>query len=939
MASKRSIGLIAALTMALTPLTAMPVTAAAAPTPSGFLTGPNDGEPDDIAVTYLRDEAGTYGLTSDDVAELDVRSSVPTAHNGATHVNVGQRFDGLEVFGANTTVTIAADGSVAHVGGSSVHGLNPVTADAPRLDAAAAVVAAADALDLDDPAGLRVVRRIAGPDQEVVLSDGGISEEPIPARLGWQPTSQGLRLAWQLVIDDAEGVSLWNATVDASNGDLLDLDDWTIVHDAHELADRLQRSGDQRSSAAATLAHDHAEGRTVFESANPVEDGSSYRIFHGESPDDGDRILSTNPADGTASPFGWHDVTGTPGPDYTITRGNNVHAYTDRDNNNQPDPGSEPDGGASLTFDNPMDLNEHPQNYAQAALTNLFWWCNITHDLMYLYGFDEPAANFQVNNYGRGGVGGDDVQCEGMDGSGQNNANFSTPAADGGRPRMQTMIEFGSGMPNAVTIASGPAAGTYLGQYARFTPAPTSDGTPGNLVLVDDGVGAPSDGCTPYTLPPASIAVVDTTSVCNNHTQALHAQNAGAVAIVVIHTANTPTFMAGSMNPRIDIPSLRIGLADGNTIKAALADGPAAGSVHRNLARPPMRVGDLDVATIIHEYGHGISLRLTGGPGINCLSGNEQAGEGWSDYFALVALLDTTLDDPEGPRGIFPYVVFEGPRSEGAGLRPRPYSRNMDIQPFTYDSIKTGGWINGGSLSAPHGIGHGWAAVLWDVTWDLIDKHGFNENLYDDWSTGGNNLSLQLVTDGLKIQGCNPGLIDARDGIMVADELLTGGENVCTLWASFARRGMGYSAEQGTTNRNDNTEAYDTHPDCLGGFQAPVKGAYGDLNVVDAGGTVPLKFTAGGGRSLDILASNSPYSRIVDCDTLAVPSQNPAFVTPRETPDTTVSPGNSRMSVNGRGVYHYNWKTSEDWAGTCRELVLTRLDGTQHRAFFRFVAR
>ena len=47
-----------------------------------------------------------------------------------------------------------------------------------------------------------------------------------------------------------------------------------------------------------------------------------------------------------------------------------------------------------------------------------------------------------------------------------------------------------------------------------------------------------------------------------------------------------------------------------------------------------------------------------------------------------------------------PYALFQADR-HGAGIRPRPYSRDMAIQPFTYDSIKTGGWLNGTSLAAP----------------------------------------------------------------------------------------------------------------------------------------------------------------------------------------------------------------------------------------------
>ncbi len=867
--------------------------------------------------------------------ELFVTSSYTSRQTGLTHVNVSQRFAGLEVFGAHVTVNVTAAGEIAYVGGRFERELASVSAGAD-LDAAEAVDAAAAGLGLDDPENLRVLSLDLGSAQESVVSDGGISAEPIPARLGWQQTKDGLRLAWQLVIDDASSAHLWNATVDAESGDLLAKDDWTD-HDTREgLENRLGRADGEASVAVATLAG----GPTVFETANPVDDGSTYRIYPGESPDDTDRVLEASPADGTASPFGWHDTDGLPGPEYTITRGNNVHAYTDRDNDGLEDPTGAPDGGPGLDFDFAIDLGEHPQYNVQANITNLYRWCNVVHDLMYLYGFDDASGNFQVNNYGRGGVGNDAVRCEGMDGSGENNANFSTPAADGGAPRMQTFIETGSGLPSAVTLESGAAAGTYLAAYARFTPPATTAGTSGALVLVNDGVGSPTDGCTPYSLPTGAIAVVDTVTTCNNRTQVANAENAGAVAVVVVHTANNPTLMSGSMNPPATIPAIRVGLASGNTIKAAIAGNPTPARVHRNTARVPMRIGDLDTATIIHEYSHGVSNRLTGGPNLNCLSGQEQMGEGWGDYHAIVALIDTAKDDPEGPRGIYPYVVYQEPRT-GPGLRNRPYSRNMTIQPATYDSIKTGGWLlnasgNPTSLSQPHGIGHAWTAILWDMTWDLIEKRGFNPNLYEPWNTGGNNLSYQIVTEGLKIQGCGPTFVTGRDAILVAEEALQDGADACTLWASFSRRGLGFSASDGGTNgRNDGTEAFDTHPDCLRGFSPPADHAYGTLRTVAAGDTVPLKFSYAAGQGLDVLASNSPFSRRVDCDTLRVPSIG-AGVTPREYPLPTARAG--KFSRNAQGVYHYNWLTETSWADTCREVVVTRKDGIQHRAFFRFVA-
>jgi extracellular elastinolytic metalloproteinase len=193
------------------------------------------------------------------------------------------------------------------------------------------------------------------------------------------------------------------------------------------------------------LSTDSGNMATAMKSPDAVADGSSYRVFalpvespiHASPPSPADgRVLVNEPADALASPFGWHDTNGAAGAEFTVTRGNNVHAYTDTNNDGVPDPGSDPDGGAGLDFDFPLDLTQGPATYAPASVTNLFYWNNITHDLLYRHGFDEASGNFQVNNYGRGGVGNDDVRAEGQDGGGTNNANFSTPP-DGSRPRMQ----------------------------------------------------------------------------------------------------------------------------------------------------------------------------------------------------------------------------------------------------------------------------------------------------------------------------------------------------------------------------------------------------------------------------------------------------------------------------------------------------------------------
>jgi extracellular elastinolytic metalloproteinase len=908
--------------------------------PTPMLAADNESESKDgpvaIARSHVADNAVSLGVGSADVSDLRVASSYRSAHNGVTHVNMNQRFDGLEVFDAYVTVNVASDGEVLFVGDSLVDDL----ADASgrlETDATDAVESAADALDLDDPTNLRVISESDGPAQRTVVSGGGVSDEPIPARLGWQPTKGGLRLAWQLVIDDTSDDHLWNATVDATTGKLLAKDDW-VDHDTMKgLA-----SGLARPSVL-------AQGTTEAYPPNPVLDGSSYRVLEipKESPNDGDRTLVSNPADADTSPFGWHDTNGAQGAEFTVTRGNNAHAYTDRDNDGDPDPGSDPDGSASLTFDFPLDLTEHPQTYFDASVANLFYFNNVFHDLMARYGFDEPSGNFQVTNYSGLGLGGDDVRAEAADGGGQNNANFSTPAMDGGRPRMQMFLWPGNqfGRPNAVTVDTGAAAGTYQAEYARFTPAPTGVGISGDLVLVNDGLAPPplgnvNDGCEPFTLPAGSIALVDRAAapppppnlppLCSFRQQVDNAEAAGAVALIVANNvAGNPSVMSGSMEPTpVGIPAVMVSLDDGNAIKAGL---PATGSVHRNTARPAMRDGDLENGIIVHEYGHGVSNRLTGGPTVNCLSGNEQMGEGWSDWYANAVMIDPALDDPDGPRGMGPYALFQDSR-QGNGIRPRPYSRDMNIQPFTYDRIKTNSWITGASLAIPHGIGHGWASVLWDMTWNLIDARGFNPNVYEDWSTGGNNLALQLVTDGLKFQGCGPGFVVGRDAIIAADNALTGGENACILWSSFARRGLGASADQGTTNRDDNTEAFDVPPTCAApgtGFAPPVANQPA-VNTFVAGETVPLRFNIGGNRGADPLASNSPASQAIDCAT-GLPLQF-AITTPTDS-------ANDKLTYNAAlQQYQYLWETLPEWAGTCRQVIITLDDGTQLRARFEFTA-
>jgi hypothetical protein len=445
-----------------------------------------------------------------------------------------------------------------------------------------------------------------------------------------------------------------------------------------------------------------------------------------QPPADG-RTLVNNPANATASPFGWHDTNGSAGAEFTITSGNNVHAYTDTDANNAPDAGSEPNGGTTLNFDFPINLNSAPGSYQNAIVANLFYWNNIVHDVQYQYGFDEAAGNFQTNNYNKGGLGGDAVLAEAQDGSGTNNANFLTPA-DGTAPRMQM----------------------YLWNRTN-----------------------------------------------------------------------------------------------------------------------PERDGDLDNGIIIHEYGHGISTRLVGGPSnVNCLTNNQQPGEGLSDWWSLVYTAKAG-DRGTDRRGIGTYAI--GQPVSGAGIRPQPYSTDPAVNTWTYASI------NG--MAIPHGVGAVWAQAAWEVYWALVDNWGFDPNLYNASGNAGNQRMMLYVNEGLKNTACNPTFTQVRDGIIDAAKVLHGGEDVCRLWTAFAAFGLGTDAVSGgpastsPTNGFSVPAACQANPGPVTAITAPTSGATvsGIITVTasanDPGGIVKVEFLVDG--DLKGTATNLPYSITLDTRTLS----------------------------------------------------------------------
>jgi uncharacterized protein len=99
------------------------------------------------------------------------------------------------------------------------------------------------------------------------------------------------------------------------------------------------------------------------------------------------------------------------------------------------------------------------------------------------------------------------------------------------------------------------------------------------------------------------------------------------------------------------------------------------------------------------------------------------------------------------------------------------------------------------------------------------------------------------------------------------------------------------------------------------------------LNIMKAGAAVPVKFSLGGDKGLDIFAVGYPKSEVIPCDSAGEV----------EGVEETVTAGSSTLSFDpSTNQYTYVWKTDKSWANTCRQLIVKLDDGTIHRANFKF---
>jgi len=766
---------------------------------------------------------GKWGMNANDMQDAVIQDFVRES-NGETHAYILQTIAGTPVVNGVVGLHFKTDGTLFYANSRAVsQATQKIQGSLSSLNAqflGTVALKAAYNQSADIPNNVTWVSMTA----KTRFTEGQYYEQSV-----FWPNVEGQLIAAKYFVFYQPQTSDWvNIWIDGQ-GTVLQKHSWT-VHCAPTQFETTQRLNEQLIASNNGIGSTNQNNAMADNQAIPMKllvlsgqgkslqrrgDGATYKAyaFPTESPLYGNPSNLTSPADAQASPYGWHDINGADGAEYTITRGNNVYASEDADANNQP--GYSPNGGTALAFDFTYSKSEiDPVNYRDFAINNLFVANNLMHDLSHHYGFDEESGNFQTKNYSGAGIGQDAVNADAQDGSGTNNANFATPP-DGSAPRMQMFIwdgvsvkanlvvNYGAGMKYGVGITDG-------NWGKKITAVPVS----GKLVLVKDNVAAATNKCcTNLSNGPeisGNIAAV-VRGGCTFVQKVYRAQTYGATAVVLLDTSSADQVITmatdnTSQASKVTIPVIFVKLSNANELRNLLKDSNLNVTFYDSSAYAKKTDSDLDLGVIAHEYTHGISTRLTCGPSnSNGLANAEQMGEGWSDFVGL-AFTAKKGDVGSQARGVGNWLI--GETQTGGGIRTYPYSTNMSINPHTYGNLAKAA---NGVQTEVHYTGEIWCTMLWDMYWEFVDKYGFDEDLYN--GKGGNNMAVQLVFDAMKLQPCGPGFTDARDAILMADENRNGGANAGLIWKAFARRGLGYNAAQGSPNNcADGEENFEMPP-------------------------------------------------------------------------------------------------------------------------------
>jgi len=711
-------------------------------------------------------------LSHQSAADLTA-GSVQKLRNGASIVRFQQQVDGIDVHQSELHVMLQPDGSLSAVSGT-------VRANAGRSNFSSTAIAAVDRA-LDTLYGKTRARPAVAQTGEAA----GYTVLTVAPNTGFRVTSA--RAKRELVPQGAQLLPAWSV----------------------ELFSEKSGFDDKLETAARRYLIADANGSVLRDINLTANDSFVYRAL-------AETTGNRTPLDGPLQSFDPHP-TGVPDgslPDFgpynlvvqeafngphdpwlgtmaTTTTGNNVDAYADIAAPSGFSPGDiRPDVRAGRTLNHKYDFTAEPlatPTQSKAAAVNVFFVTNWLHDWYYDSGFTEATGNAQLDNFGRGGVGGDPLvahaQANALGGS-RDNANMTTPE-DGLSPIMNMFLWSGGAVTSLVAGATTPATDVFVN-------GPRSFDLTGTVVLAQDTTGGGHGACVPIQSAAGKIVLFEFDNVfCGSVTAVDNAKAAGAIGVIAM--ISVPGLPTQSLNgsAAANLPGLVIGFDDGVALEATL---PITVSLHRetNLEHD----GDFDNAIISHEWGHYLHHRLA-----SCEFTNQCAAmsEGWGDFNALLMMLRPT-DNRDGTFATGLYALTAGGLTSSGfldpgyfGIRRFPYSTNrakngLSLRHIGDDNALPDGPNNPGPVangnSEVHNAGEVWAESLWEVYNVLIDEHGVVES---------HRRMSDYVVAGLLLTPPEATFTEARDAILAAAGALDT-DDMILMAAAFAGRGSGTCA-------------------------------------------------------------------------------------------------------------------------------------------------
>ncbi|HEY2848079.1 MAG TPA: M36 family metallopeptidase, partial [Pyrinomonadaceae bacterium] len=419
-----------------------------------FLTKPTIASRSEALKSFIASNANVVGLDPSEVASLKTVADYADPNGKLAFVELEQDINGIPVFQGSVKAGFTKNGEMIRVVNTLAPGVLGGVVSTDFADPISAANAAASHINVDPGTLKLALNDAASTDQKQVFGQGSFATT---AEKMYFPTEPGVVVpAWRVMI--WQNGRAFYVIVDAATGTLL----W-----------RKNLTEDQAQSAS-YMVYVNSTNMTAASNSLINAPDSPYPLTPGVlDPSVGtqgsgiSRSLVTligNESPNTFNQLGWITDGG------NTTAGNNVIAGLDRKlpNDNGPAGDIDPDGiatGTSRVFnfalnaanpstgagDSPLPTGQSPGTclaqsdtstpsaYQQAITTQLFYLVNRYHDVMYQFGFNEAARNFQNTNFTGQGLGGDRVSAQAQDCSGTNNANFTTPS-DGAQPTMQMYL-------------------------------------------------------------------------------------------------------------------------------------------------------------------------------------------------------------------------------------------------------------------------------------------------------------------------------------------------------------------------------------------------------------------------------------------------------------------------------------------------------------------